>query len=48
MIGSFMSALPDTRGVYNINLVVDGRTMASVMFDPLNNIAKQKGVSAAW
>lgn len=48
MIGGLMSALPDTGGVYNINLVVDGRTMASVMFDPLNGIAKQKGVSAAW
>ena len=48
MIGSLMSVLPDTGGVYNINLVMDGRTMASVMFDPLNGIAKQKGVSAAW
>jgi hypothetical protein len=24
---------------------VDGRTMAQVMFDPLNNIIKQKGVT---
>lgn len=48
MIGSLMSALPDTGGMYNINLVVDGRTMASAVFDPLNSIAKQKGVSAAW
>ena len=28
-----------------INLVVDGRTLATVLFDPLNNVIKQKGVT---
>ena len=27
-----------------VNLVVDGRTMAQVLFDPLSGVAKQKGV----
>lgn len=32
-----------------INLVVDGRTMAQVLFDPLSGVAKQKGVPVgAW
>ena len=29
----------------NINLNVDGRTLATVLFDPLNNVIKQKGVT---
>lgn len=32
-----------------VNLVVDGRTMAQVLFDPLSGVAKQKGVPVgAW
>jgi phage-related protein len=32
-----------------VNLVVDGRTLAQVLFDPLRGVAKQKGVPAgAW
>ena len=32
-----------------INLVVDGRTMAQVLFDPLSGVAKQKGLPVgAW
>ena len=27
-----------------INLIVDGRTLAQVMYDPMNNLIKQKGV----
>lgn len=30
-------------GNYNINLVVDGKTLASVVYDPLNKISRQKG-----
>ena len=30
-----------------INLVLDGKTLATVLFDPLNGVAKQKGVSFA-
>ena len=29
----------------NVNLNVDGRTLATVLFDPLNNVIKQKGVT---
>jgi hypothetical protein len=32
-------------GTQTINLVVDGRTLAQVVFDPLNGIIKQKGVT---
>ena len=32
-------------GAYTINLVVDGRTLANVVFDPLNGLIKQKGVT---
>ena len=31
-------------GAYNINLILDGRTLANVLFDPLSNTVKQKGV----
>lgn len=31
-------------GEYNINLVVDGRTIATAVFDPLNEVSKQRGV----
>ena len=33
-------------GNYNINLVVDGKTLAGVVYDPLNKIIKQKGEAA--
>jgi len=34
-------------GSYTINVNIDGRTAASVLFDPLRNVAKQKGVALA-
>jgi phage-related protein len=34
-------------GTYNINLVVDGRTLASVVFDPLRGEARRRGVALA-
>lgn len=44
MINSIFAASGDAEGgVYNINLVVDGRTLASVVFNPLQEISKQKG-----
>lgn len=43
MVNGIMASASDG-GTYNINLNVDGRTLASVLFDPLNNIAQQKGV----
>ncbi len=43
-INSAMSAAQAGGGNISINLNVDGRTMASVLFDPLNNVIKQKGV----
>lgn len=43
-INSAMSTAQAGGGNISINLVVDGRTLASVLFDPLNNVIKQKGV----
>lgn len=43
MVNGIMASASDG-GTYNINLNVDGRTLASVLFDPLNNVAQQKGV----
>ena len=43
--GMFASAGGSSVGTQTINLVVDGRTLAQVMFDPLNGIIKQKGVA---
>ncbi len=44
-IGSMFSSASQGGGVYNINLNVDGRTVANVVFDPLNSLIKQKGVT---
>jgi phage-related protein len=44
-INTILSGMSERGGNYNINLVVDGRTLANVVFDPLNNISKQKGVA---
>ncbi len=44
-INTMLSGMTERGGNYNINLVVDGRTLANVVFDPLNNISKQKGVA---
>jgi phage-related protein len=44
-INTMLSGMSERGGNYNINLVVDGRTLANVVFDPLNNISKQKGVA---
>ena len=43
MVNGIMASASDG-GTYNINLNVDGRTLAAVLFDPLNNVAQQKGV----
>ena len=43
--GMFASAGGSSGGAQTINLVVDGRTLAQVVFDPLNGIIKQKGVT---
>ena len=44
-INTMLSGMEERGGNYNINLVVDGRTLASVVFDPLNAVSKQKGVA---
>lgn len=44
-ISGMFSSASQSGGTYNINLNVDGRTVAQVVFDPLNNIVKQKGVT---
>jgi phage-related protein len=45
VMNGMMSSGGSSGGTMNINLNVDGRTMAQVMFDPLNNIIRQKGVT---
>lgn len=44
-ISSMMTGMQERGGNYSINLVVDGRTLANVVFDPLSGVAKQKGVA---
>ena len=44
-INTMISGMQERGGSYNINLVVDGRTLANVVFDPLNAVSKQKGVA---
>lgn len=44
-INTMLSGMEERGGNYNINLVVDGRTLANVVFDPLNAVSKQKGVA---
>ena len=44
-INTMLSGMSERGGSYNINLVVDGRTLAGVVFDPLNAVSKQKGVA---
>lgn len=44
-INTMLSGMSERGGSYNINLVVDGRTLANVVFDPLNAVSKQKGVA---
>lgn len=44
-ISSMLSGMQERGGNYSINLVVDGRTLANVVFDPLSSVAKQKGVT---
>lgn len=43
-INSAISAA-QTGGNISVNLVVDGRTLAGVVLDPLNGLIKQKGVT---
>lgn len=43
-INSMISSAQTSGQVISINLVVDSRTLANVIFDPLNNLIKQKGV----
>ena len=35
----------DSGGTYTINLVLDSRTLAQLLFDPLRQVSKQRGVS---
>lgn len=42
--GIMQTASEQHGGMIHINLNVDGRTLASVLFDPLTGVAKQKGV----
>lgn len=44
-INTMLAGMQEQGGSYNINLVVDGRTLANVVFDPLNEVSKQKGVA---
>lgn len=45
-VGGIMAAGSSGGGQpVNVNLVVDGRALASVVFDPLNGLIKQKGVT---
>jgi len=44
-INAMLAGMNERGGNYSINLVVDGRTLANVMFDPLNAVSKQKGVT---
>lgn len=44
-INTMLSGMSERGGNYNINLVVDGRTLANVVFDPLIAVSKQKGVA---
>lgn len=45
-VNGIMAAASSQGGSYNINLVVDGKTLAGVVYDPLNKIIKQKGEAA--
>ena len=45
-VNGIMAASSSQGGSYNINLVVDGKTLAGVVYDPLNKIIKQKGEAA--
>lgn len=47
MVDSMFAAQKETGGDYTINLVVDGRTLASVVFDPLKAVSKQRGEAFA-
>ena len=44
-INSAIAMANGSGGTSTINLVVDGRTLAQVVFDPLNGLIKQKGVT---
>jgi len=47
-IASLLSSMQlGSGGTYQINVNIDGKTAASVLFDPLKNVAAQKGVSFA-
>lgn len=46
-IAAVMGGQQQGNGTTNINLNVDGKTLASVLFDPLKNTARQRGVSLA-
>ena len=47
MVNSLFAAQKDTGGSYTINLVVDGRTLANAVFDPLKAVSKQRGEAFA-
>lgn len=44
-INGMMASSAQVGGAVNVNLNVDGRTLAQVVFDPLNGLIKQKGVT---
>ena len=44
MMNGMISAGGSSGGAVNVNLNVDGRTLAQVVYDPLNGLIKQKGV----
>ena len=45
IVNGIIAGSQSSKSTQNINLVVDGKTLANVVFDPLNNISKQRGVA---
>ena len=46
LVNGLTTALQLNSGNQDINLVVDGRTLATLIYNPLNNLTQQKGVNA--
>lgn len=46
LVNGLTTALQLNSGNQDINLVVDGRTLATVIYNPLNKLTQQKGVNA--
>ena len=47
IINGILQAAGNSSGEYNINVVLDGATLASIMFDPLLAVSKQRGEALA-